>query len=959
MSKFILALVLSANFFSAFSQSQITGTVSDGSTLEPLENVLILLIKDNQPNPIANTKTDKNGLYKLSADLESSSNYKIMVKLLGYESYESKVNASRKAQKINVDLPRGKNLLKDINVSGTRARAVIKGEDTIEYDAKAFKVHKDANAEDLVAKMPGITRDASGIKANGEQVQKVLVDGQEFFGEDANIALKNLPAETIDKVEIVDAMSDRSSFTGFNDGNTTKTMNLKTKMGKSKGNFGKAYAGYGTNSRYQGGGNYNYYDGAQRISMLGLANNINNLNFSTSELVGAMTGSSNMGGSGGAQMMRGMSFGMSVSGNSGRGRNFGPMSNFTVSNQNGVNEAISFGLNYNDVWGRNKKVKTSMSYFGNRTDNLEISETKRRNLIDTANTLNSNVNSNGTTRSFTHRFNTRIDGVLDEKNSYLWTNKLELSDNNTGTTSLTNNFFKEGISTLLNTNSSTALSFNTAYNTNFLYRYKFNRTGRTFSYNAILDLNKQDGTSNQTILNEVLGVKTGYGLDYVTSQWNSTVTNVLTYTEPSGKYGQWLINYSPSWTNRSNVRDVRVYTSTSPNPVLSDSLSNHFTNNLFYNIGGVSYRLQYSKLRLMFGSSMQNISFDGQQQFPSASSLTRDFFGVLPYFNIQYSPQKMTKLRLSYNTSMNVPSLSYIQPVVDVSNPNMIFRGNENLTNEYAHNLFFHYMKPNIIKGTFFIVVSNINLTMNKFSNFNYSAIRDTVLNGVQLRRGTQYTKYVNMDNAFTGFLFANWTQPFKPLKSNFTINGNFTYNQTPSMVNLETNMTRTYMYSVGSMLTSNMNENIDFSLSYNPKYYVNTFSLEGLASNNYWVHSLGSNARLTLLKNLVWSYDFSYNYNSQIDPSLNQHIFLLGSSLAYKLLKNRNLEAKLTVFDIFNQNQNISRSVSNTMITDNRTNAMNRYGMFTLTYSFKKFAGKDPDKNTSGFMNMMRPKED
>ncbi|MFY7861483.1 MAG: outer membrane beta-barrel protein, partial [Chitinophagales bacterium] len=298
-------------------------------------------------------------------------------------------------------------------------------------------------------------------------------------------------------------------------------------------------------------------------------------------------------------------------------------------------------------------------------------------------------------------------------------------------------------------------------------------------------------------------------------------------------------------------------------------------------------------------------------------------------------------------------------PVVDLSNPNMIYKGNENLVNEYNHNLFFHYMKPNIVKGTFFIVVSNISYTNNRIANFTYSAINDTAIDGVQLRRGVQYAKNVNMDNAFSSFLFGNYTMPIKPLKSNFTLNGNFSYNQNPSMVNFTEAMTKTYMYSIGTMLASSTMENIDYSLSYNPKYFNNTFDLPNVSDNNYWIHTAAANAKFTIAKNIMWSTDFTYNFNSQIDPSLNQHIFLLGSSLAYKLLKNRNLEAKITVFDILGQNQNISRTVNNTNITDNRTNALQRYGLFTLTYSLKKVQGRDPEKNNTGFFNMMKPKDD
>lgn len=954
-----LLTALSLLLITHLSAQSVSGMVQDSKTGEPMERVLIVILEQKKTVPVATTYTNAKGQFSFENLKFKDQEFTLTTKMVGYTEFQEIYKTSQFPLKINIKLDPTASQLKEVDIEGTRARVTIK-DDTVSYDAKAFKTHKDANVEDLVTKMPGITREGGEVKAYGEKVQKVLVDGQEFFGEDANIALKNLPAETVDKVEIFDAMSDRNAFTGFNDGNTTKTMNLKTKPGMNKGNFGKGYAGYGTTGRYQLGGNYNYYNGSKRISMLGMANNINNLNFSTSEIVGAMTGSSNMGGVGGANMMRGMSFGMSVSGAGGRRGGFGgPMSNFTVSNRDGINDAYSFGMNYNDKWGKNKNTTVNMSYFGNRTDNTMLGQTNQRNLLDTLNTLTTNQNEGNTDANFKHRFSSRIDGKLDHKNSYIWTNKLNFGDNNGVYRTEVNNFFELSGGSLKNINQTSTISRSVDFNTNFLYKYAFNRKGRTFSLNSIVDVNSQKGNSLQNINTERGGLTNIFGLDYVTNQWTSTFTNILTYTEPSGKYGQWLINYSPSFTNRRNDREVSTFNNANPSPLLADSLSNNFTNNLFYNIGGLSYRLQYSKWRIMFGSNVQNINFQGQERYPGNSRLEGNFFGVLPYFNIQFNSSPMNRLRLTYNTNMNVPSISQIQPVLDLSNPVSIYRGNENLTNEYSHNLFFHYMKPNIVKGTFLIFVSNLNYTSNRISSYSYTAVNDTTIDNIGLRRGITYNKNVNMDHAFTGFLFANYTLPIKPLKSNFSINGNYTYSQNPSTINLRENMTRSNMFSIGSMLSSNVSPDVDFSLSYNPKYFINTFSLEGLPNNNYWIHTVANNIRLTLFKNFVWSYDFSYNYNSQIDAAINQHVFLMGSSLAFKFLKNRQLEAKISIFDLLNQNQNISRTITNNAIIDSRVNAMNRYGMFTLTYSIKKFQGSDPDKKAGGFMQMMTPKSD
>ena len=154
-------------------------------------------------------------------------------------------------------------LLKEVEVAGTRTRMEQKG-DTTQYNADAFKTNPDATTEDLISKMPGVTVTNGSVKTQGEEVKRVLVDGNEFFADDPSLALKNLPAEIVDKVQVYDEMSDQSKFTGFDDGNYAKTINIITKTGKNNGQFGKVYAGYGTDDRYLAGGNINYFNGSQR-----------------------------------------------------------------------------------------------------------------------------------------------------------------------------------------------------------------------------------------------------------------------------------------------------------------------------------------------------------------------------------------------------------------------------------------------------------------------------------------------------------------------------------------------------------------------------------------------------------------------------------------------------------------------------------------------------------------------
>ncbi|MBI3193809.1 MAG: carboxypeptidase-like regulatory domain-containing protein [Ignavibacteriae bacterium] len=177
----------------------------------------------------------------------------------------------------------------EVVIEETAPRAFQKG-DTTEFNARAFKINKDAVAEDLVAKMPGVTVEQGTVKSQGEEVRRVLVDGKQFFGEDPTVALRNLPAEVIDKIQIFDKQSDQAQFTGFDDGQAVKTMNVVTRPERRMGTFGKSYAGMGDAGKYLAGGNLNHFQQGRRLSILALSNNINQQNFSQQDLVGVMSG---------------------------------------------------------------------------------------------------------------------------------------------------------------------------------------------------------------------------------------------------------------------------------------------------------------------------------------------------------------------------------------------------------------------------------------------------------------------------------------------------------------------------------------------------------------------------------------------------------------------------------------------------------------------------------------------
>jgi hypothetical protein len=282
----------------AFAQTKLDGFILDADDHSPLTGATIKLVPIADSTNWQGTAADDSGKFEFSNLTKGL--YQLQINYIGYKLTEQKVFVGDEEKHLGaINVAKSSTTLKDVNVVENAVRVEQKN-DTSEYNAAAFKTNKDANIEDLVTKMPGITNENGTIKAQGEQVKKVLIDGKEYFGDDAQLAMKNLPSDIVDRVQVFDQMSDQSFFTGFDDGNSQKAMNILTKKGSNNGVFGKVYAGYGylTDSRYSAGASINYFDGNRRLSLIGMSNNVNLQNFSTQDLLG-ITGSSGQRGPGG------------------------------------------------------------------------------------------------------------------------------------------------------------------------------------------------------------------------------------------------------------------------------------------------------------------------------------------------------------------------------------------------------------------------------------------------------------------------------------------------------------------------------------------------------------------------------------------------------------------------------------------------------------------------------------
>jgi hypothetical protein len=939
MKKIVLLLLCLAWCLSGFSQQpvRVSGAVADSLENTSLPGVNVILKNLRDTTRIQGIATDVNGQFQFSQ--VRPGRYLMRLSYTGYAPLEKRIFVRGGDLNLGtLKIAPSVTTLKGVEVEGTAMRVEQK-EDTIQYNATAFKTNPDATAEDLLTKMPGITVDETGVKAQGENVKQILLDGKKFFGDDPNIALRNLPAEIIDKVEVFDQLSEQSQFTGFDDGDTQKTINIRTKRGMSNGQFGKVSAGAGENDRYLASGNYNSFNGARKVTLLGLSNNVNQQNFSTDDLLG-VAGNAGSGRGGG----RGGRGGGGGGGGQRGGGSGGDAGNFLLSQQSGLSTTNSGGLNYINEWG--KKVELSGSYFFNTADNRTITDLSR-NYISRDSGMTYIENNNARSSNTNHRVNFRLRYDIDSANSIVVTPRLSMQLNNSN--SATGSFSTIG-ETRSNQLDKTNGGDNSGYNfsSDVLYRHRFGKPGRSLSWRLSLTMNDRDGEKHLQSFNQFFDE----GLSTLLDQQSTQVTNGrtyssnLAYTERLGEHGQLQFNYTASLSN--NNSDKRTYDldpETKEYTEVNTELTNVFDNQYVTNRGGVSYRYNMMrKYNFMAGINFQDAQLTSDQDFPEALHVRRSFQNVLPNASMNYRFSRDANLRISYRTSTDAPSVSQLQNVIDNSNPLFLRGGNASLKQDYEHSLTLRYGKTNAAKARTFLFFVYGRYVKNYIGNATfYNGQRDTVVvNDVKVGPGQQLTYPVNVPENWNARTFVTYGIPLEFMKSNLNFHTGVNYTRSPALINDAKNLAHNYGLSQGVVLSSNISEQVDFTLSYTANYTIVKNSLESSqqADDNYFTHVTSLRVVCQPWKGLDLSSNVTNSFFSGLSSEYDQSIWFWNAAIGYKLLKDRALEIKLSAFDLLNQNKSINRDVTETYIEDSRTNVLTRYFMLTAVYSFRKFGG-------------------
>ncbi len=941
MKRFIIVFIF-ASFANLFSQNHyITGRVLDKDTKEIMIEANCLLI--HLPDSLTyGASTDLKG--RFSFENVKKGNYVLKISFIGYESLTQMLVYNSKSIELG-NLFLKKNVVESQEIEiVAKVLPVVQNADTTEFNADAFKKNKDSDTENLLSKMPGVTVQDGKVQVLGEDVKKVLVDGKTFFGDDPSAVLRNIPAEIVEKIQVFDQQSEQSQFTGFNDGNTTKTLNVVTRVGIKQGTFGKLYGGLNEDDKYKVSGNYNIFNNDQRISILAQANNVNEQNFTPEDMLGVMSssGGGRRGGGIGGPPPGGGRPGSKPPDRDGGGKgNFsgGDPSDFLVEQKNGLTKTIAAGLNYADKFG--DKVSISGSYFYNRTKTDAISSTNRyyyptddyeQSYFENSTSLSTNTN---------HRFNMRLDFNIDSLNSLYIKPSISYQLND-GYSDASGNTLQNLIS--LNNISRYYNSDLTALNTSLdlLYRHKFLTKGRTISVGLTAGYKKNTGDS-------YLNSLTMY--EYY-NQYNDTTNQIsnlnkkgfslqanVQYTEPIGENSNMLINYQANTSKDDSKQYTHAFSFLeSLYSLLDTSLSNVYMKKYYTQTGGVGYRYQKNKLNFTTSLNYNISKLISEETYPTHYSMEKSFYSFNPSLMLRYNITRDQNIHFFYRTSNNAPSIDKLQNIVDNSNTSQLSIGNPNLKQDYKHNLNLRYSIVDLKTMQSFFVMLSSSYANNYIANNIYLANTDTTINSVFLAKGVQLTRPENMDGYFNVRSFVSYGYMFDLIKSNLNFNISYSYSKTPSIINNVKNFSKSSNYSGGIVISSNISENLDFTIMSNSSYTDTKYDKSTSYSNSYFSQETRLRFFWQFWKGFTINTDASHQYYSGLSSSYDNNTVSWNFSIGKKIFSDYSGEIKFTINDILDQNQSVQRNTSDSYYEDSISNVLGKYYFLSFTYNIRAF---------------------
>ncbi len=941
MTRNLFSLLILTVFFTVttYAQYPVSGRMVDGTDGSPLAGITIRLVSAADTTKVKGAISKRDGTFEIEE--VDKGPWRLSATGVGFLKYTSTIFIRDRGVSLGrVEMSKDTVSLKAVEVEAEAVAVEIRG-DTTQMSAKAYKTNENATAEDLVKKMPGITVENGTVRAQGEQVSRVLVDGKRFFGDDATATLRNTPADMVESVQIYDARTDVSMFGGFDDGNTEKTINLKTKKDRKTGQFGKFYGGYGTDDRWSGGATYNIFDGPQRITILGLTNNINQQNFSPMDLFGGMGGGGPMGRMmgnfmrmGGAQRM------MRQSG--------GQFSNLFVDQQGGITTTHALGTNYTDSWGEN--VDAEGSYFFNYADNDNSSFMDRTYVQPEGQVYQDS--SIATSISRNHRFNLRLTAGLSAEDALLFEPRVNVQsisqiDNSAGIMTNVDTLSRNITNNTTESNAATLAGALT-------YRHRF-AAGRTLAANVNINYSTNSSDGDLEAINQFVPINSTTRIDQRSTQeqLGPTYSGQISYTEPVSDSSMLQLSYAPNFRYTAADKKTNDFDSlTNDYTTLNPALSNEYDNLYAQHRLGALYRIQFGNTIFTVGGDYQYAELTGDQVFPTTLNITRTFNNILPSFQWRQRFSMASEFTLRYRTSTNAPSITQLQQVVDNSNPLQLSLGNPDLGQSYSHDLSLRFRDADWMNGRALFGFVSVSFVDDYIGQENIVTSTDTIVSGVSIPPGATISRPVNLSGNINARSFFTYTMPAKFIKSNLNFNASVNYSRVPGLVNGIENMANNTTMSGGLFMSSNFSEDIDLSASYNGIYNIVINSVQRQNDANYFNHFV-TGRLIWNIGAIACSTDVEHQMYTGLGEGFDRTFTVWNAGIGYRFLDNKRAEIRLTVFDILRQNASVNRTINDISYEDTRTQVLTNYFMLTFSYDLRNFAGGSP--GMGGFGPRMR----
>ena len=923
-----LLFLLSSQFL--FSQSiEISGKIEDTTARVTVRNAVVVILSAKDSIIEKFMRTDAGGNFSFK-DLKKGQHILMVMHPLFADYVDNIDIESTNIAVGTISLtPKSKLLEAVILKSGSPIR--IKGDTTI-YTADSFKVSANANVEELLKKLPGIQVDKNGqIKAMGETVEKVLVDGEEFFGDDPGMAVKNLRADAVKEVQVFDKKSDQAEFTGIDDGQTKKTINLKLKENKKTGYFGKISLAGGLQKnidhRYNNNLLFSTFKGKRKLSAFVLNGNTgqDGLGWQDNEKYGGESDN----------------YSMSMDEEGGVNFNFrggGADDEPQVSTENGYIKNLNAGVQYSNKWNDKTSVNFSPKY------NSQIYSNNKSKFMQTQ-VFDSLINKyvlldeNSTEQSNVNRHNFKLRGIYDVKIDSLNSIKFTANANFYHTES---EAIKNAVTTddetgsLKNTSkrNSQTNSDKTALSANLIFKHKFRKARRTLSFTADWNSLATTGKNYLKSFNQSFDVSNPFiqDLDQLKNNDKSTqkILARVVYTEPLAKKYSMEIGYELSYTSGRNNQVTYSYTpATGKYDAQVDSLTNDFDQRIVINKPSIKFNYANKKIKINIGSGFGLTHFDLVDNSFN-KDYVRNYTNFFPSASFNYTYKNNHNLRFNYNGSTTQPTIDQLQPLGNNSDYFNQFIGNPDLKPSFSNSFDISHNSYNFLKDVFIYQGVNIRQTSNAIT---YNRIIET---------GTAKTtsQPINTNGNFSVNIYMGGGGKIKKIDTRIYINPNFGYSKFADVINNKTSYTHNLNTGLSVYLSKSKDKKYDLSLGNEFTYNSNKTS-QSNSKDHYYVNNLSAEATIYIHK--VWSINSDYQFNArqkteQFNTNLHTHLW---NARLQKTFKNNEFTAYIKIRDILNQNIGIERSFNGNTITEERNDRLKRYWLVGFIWDFKNKGSK------------------